>query len=261
MKKYLRVLIAYSGGVDSTFLLAFAKKTLGKKNVLAVTAVSGTYPASELRNAKRFGKLIGVEQVFIRTSELDNAAFRKNPVNRCYYCKSELFKKLSALAKKKGMVLCDATNFSDRLDFRPGRLAAKQFSVKSPLLGSGITKDEIRKFSRAMRLPSWNAPAQACLASRLPYGTGISEDILRRVEKGEAYLRKKGFGLFRLRHHGDVARIEVAKDDIKRFLGPGAQGIARYLKKLGWRFVAVDLEGYRTGSMNPFTNYKKDKPQ
>jgi len=251
LKSYRRILVAYSGGVDSSFLLAFAARTLGKSNVLAVTAVSETYPDSELRKARRLGRFIGSRHIFVGTSELKNIKFKSNPVNRCYYCKTELFKKLSALAKKYSMVLCDATNYSDRTDFRPGRLAAEEWKVRSPLLETGITKDEIRKYSRAMKLPDWYAPAQACLASRLPYGTVISEGILRRIEKGESYLKKKGFDVIRLRHHGDVARLEVSASDIRRLLGSDISAIARYLKKLGWRYVTVDIEGYRTGSLNP----------
>ena len=155
------------------------------------------------------------------------------------------------MAKKRGMVLLDATNYSDRSDFRPGRFAAKKLKVKSPLLDARITKDELRGFSRAMHLPNWDAPAQACLASRLPYGTGISEDILRRIEKGESYLKKAGFRVFRLRHHGDIARIEVAKNELRGLLGADISRLSAYLKKLGWRYVTVDLEGYRTGSLNP----------
>jgi pyridinium-3,5-biscarboxylic acid mononucleotide sulfurtransferase len=251
LKSYRRVLIAYSGGVDSTFLLAFAKQVLGKDNVLAVTAVSETYTADELKNAKRFGKLIGAEHVYIKTSELKDAKFRSNPLNRCFYCKLELFKKLSAMARKNGMVLCDATNYSDRSDFRPGRIAAKKLKVKSPLLEAKITKDELRVFSRAMKLPNWNAPAQACLASRFPYGTGITENILRRIEKGELYLKKAGFTSSRLRHHDDIARIEVPKNEIGRFLSIDTGRLAAHLKKLGWRYVTIDIEGYRNGSMNP----------
>jgi len=163
LKNYKRVLVAFSGGVDSSALAAFAVRTLGKDNVLAVTAVSETYPAAELTMANKIAKKIGAEHIIIRTSELENKKFRDNPVNRCFYCKDELFKKLSALAAKSKMALCDATNFSDRSDFRPGRIAAKKWKVKSPLFDARITKDEVRALSRSMKLPNWNLPAQASL--------------------------------------------------------------------------------------------------
>jgi pyridinium-3,5-biscarboxylic acid mononucleotide sulfurtransferase len=251
LKSYKRVLIAYSGGVDSTFLLAYAIKTLGKGNVLAVTAVSETYPKSELKSARSLAAKLGAKHVIIKTQELKNIKFRSNPFNRCYHCKDELFRKLSALAKKNRMVLCDATNYSDLADFRPGRIAATKWKVKSPLLSAGITKGEIRKFSRAIKLPNWNYPAQACLASRLPYGTEISAKVLNRIEKGEAFLKNKGFKVFRVRHHGDIARIEIGKNEIKKLFSVNTGALASFFKKLGWRYVTVDLEGYRTGSLNP----------
>jgi pyridinium-3,5-biscarboxylic acid mononucleotide sulfurtransferase len=251
LKRYKRVLIAYSGGVDSTFLLVCAIQALGKQNVLAVTAVSETYPASELKTANKLSGKIGAEHIIIRSYELKNRKFRDNPVNRCFFCKNELFGKLSRIAKKNKMVLCDATNFSDRSDFRPGRLAAKKWKVKSPLFEARIMKDELRRLSRSLKLPNWNYPAQTCLASRLPYGTRISEDILRRVEKAEKYLRNKGFFVFRVRHHGDVARIEAGKNEMKNLFSIKNAALARYFKALGWRYVSVDIEGYRMGSLNP----------
>lgn len=248
---YKKVLVAFSGGVDSTFLLARAVKVLGNNNVLAVTAVSETYPASELNSALRLAKRIGACHMVIRTSELENIKFKANPQNRCFYCKDELFKKLSDLAKKNEMVLCDATNYSDRSDFRPGRIAAKKWNVRSPLFDARIKKDELRKLSRAMKLPNWKEPAQACLASRLPYGTVITPEILKRIECAEVYLKKKGFKVFRVRHHGDIARIETGKNEMKKLISSYAGKVSAYFKKLGWRFVALDIDGYRTGSLNP----------
>ncbi|MHB9155463.1 MAG: ATP-dependent sacrificial sulfur transferase LarE [Endomicrobiales bacterium] len=252
LKGFGRVLLAYSGGVDSTFLLATARKALGRENVLAVTAVSETYPLSEKKQAERMASLLDVRHVFIETAELRDGRFRKNPVNRCFYCKDELFRKLSAFAGKENMALCDATNYSDRGDYRPGRKAARKWRVASPLEASRLTKDEVRALSRGMKLPTWDQPAQACLASRFPYGAALSKEELRRVERGEEYLKRFNLGTVRLRHHGDTARLEVLRERIPVLLKPANAGmIARYLKKLGWRYVTVDIEGYRTGSLNP----------
>jgi uncharacterized protein len=247
-----RVLIAYSGGVDSTFLLAVAARELGPRGVLAVTAVSETYPSSELTAAKSLAKKLGAAHTIIRTAELRNPVFSANPPDRCFHCKDELFGKLTRLARRRHMTLVDANNYSDRGDYRPGRRAALKWGVRSPLDESRMTKEDIRAGSRALGLPTWNAPAQACLASRIPYGTELSAAILRRIEAGEAQLRRAGFVVFRLRHHGDVARIEVAPGELKKFGKPAVRNaVVRALKRLGWRFVSVDLEGYRCGSLNP----------
>jgi uncharacterized protein len=252
LKKHGKVLIAYSGGVDSTFLLAVAAQSLGKENVLAVTAVSETYPRSELKQARSLAKTFKVHHTLIQTAELKNKTFTANPVNRCFYCKDELFRKLSHMANAQGKILCDATNYSDRNDFRPGRKAAEKWGVVSPLYEAKLTKDDIRSLSKSLHLPTWDHPAQACLASRFPYGLTISIEQLRKVEKGESILRALGFSLFRLRHHNDVARIELGRSEIPRLLEPGRmREITKHLKKLGWRYITVDLEGYRCGSMNP----------
>lgn len=251
LKRYHRVLIAFSGGVDSTFLLHAAVKTLGKQNVLAVTAVSETYPKSELLQAKRMLKKIGARGIFIKTSELKNIKFSSNPAERCFYCKDELFKKLNSIAKKEEMVLIDATNYSDRTDYRPGRKAAAKWKVKSPLADAKITKAEIRQFSKIAKLPTWNLPAQACLASRLPYGTKITPVLLQRIEKGEEFIKKLRFTNIRLRSHGNIARLEVGTSQLSKMMTePIRAKIAAFLKKLGWKYVTVDIEGYRTGSLN-----------
>ncbi|MFH1367810.1 MAG: ATP-dependent sacrificial sulfur transferase LarE [Elusimicrobiota bacterium] len=246
-----RVLIAFSGGVDSTFLLHAAVKTLGRKNVLAVTAVSETYPKSELKLAKKMLKRTGARGIFIRTSELKNSRFASNPRERCFYCKDELFKKLSALAKKNKMILLDATNYSDRTDFRPGRKAAMKWGVKSPIAEAKLTKDEIRKLSRRFKLPTWDLPAQACLASRIPYGVKISTALLAKIEKGEAFIKKLGFTNVRIRSHGNIARIEIDKKQFNKLLDGNIRSkIYACLNKLGWSYVSADILGYRTGSLN-----------
>lgn len=253
LSKYKRVLIAYSGGVDSTFLLHQAVKELGPENVLAATAVSETYPAGELKLARKTAKKLGARHIIIRTKELRNRKFALNPAERCFYCKDELFRKLSALAAKNKMTLIDASNYSDLSDYRPGTKAARKWKVRSPLKEAGFTKDDIRKYSRKAGLPTWNMPAQACLASRVPYGTEITKQRLGRIEKAEAFLRGLGFGNIRVRDHGAVARIELDKVSLKRAVsGPAAGRISAYLKRLGWDYVTVDIDGYRTGSLNIF---------
>jgi uncharacterized protein len=255
LSPYRKILVAFSGGVDSTFLLAAAARILGPANVHAVTAVSETYPSAELRTAKSLAKKLGVRHTIIRTQELQNKAFRANPIDRCFHCKDELFGKLATLANKDGMVLCDATNYSDRTDYRPGRRAAIKWKVASPLATARLTKDRIRSLSRQMKLPTWNLPAQACLASRFPYGVPLTAEALKKVEAGERAIRTAGVTIFRLRDHGDIARIEIAKNEMKRFFDSTAlDRITRVLKKLGWRYIAVDIEGYRCGSLNPQKN-------
>jgi uncharacterized protein len=254
--KLKRVIVAYSGGLDSAFLLKAAIDALGVNNVLAVTARSETYPLSEYKEARATAKRFGVRHLTINTRELDIKNFRSNPVNRCYYCKKELFKKLNAVKKRYGMGhVVDGTNLDDLKDIRHGSLAALEEGIKSPLLKAGITKDDIRKFSKNLRLPTWNKPSFACLASRFPFNDRITIDGLKKVEESERRMHEMGFAQVRVRLHGDMARIEVPKNSMRLGLKLKDK-IVRRLKKIGFIYVTLDLEGYRTGSMHEAMNTK-----
>ena len=253
LKLQKKVLVAFSGGVDSTLLLHIAVKTLGKENVFAVTATSETYSKNELMQAKTLAKKIGTKHIVIRTCELKNKNFKTNPPKRCFYCKNELFAKLKQIALKNSMTLCDANNFSDLKDYRPGRLAAKKHNVLSPLEKACFTKEDIRKLSKSENLKNWNTPAQACLASRIPYGTTITKDVLNKVHKAEEALKKLGFKIVRVRHHGAIARIEVGENEINKLLQKNVRtNISTTFNKLGWAYTTIDLNGYHTGSLNIF---------
>jgi uncharacterized protein len=243
--------VAFSGGVDSTFLLHAARVALGDK-VLAVTATSPTYPKSERDEADRIAREWVVRHRFIESNELDIPGFSSNPPDRCYHCKKELFGLLSGIARKEGYAaVCDGSNADDLDDYRPGRRAARELGVRSPLLENGITKEEIRALSRSFSLPTAEKGAFACLSSRFPYGTEITEESLRRVEACEEILREFGFRQFRVRVHGAVARIEVGREEIHRlFEPPVADAVHEGFRKNGFLYVSVDLKGYRTGSMN-----------
>jgi uncharacterized protein len=245
------LLVAYSGGVDSSLLLKIAHDVLGK-NVLAVIAQSKTYTKEEGDSAVKYAKKIGVRYQVIHTDEFNDERFISNPPERCYYCKKELFSRLSSIAKKEGIKhVADGSNVSDLSDYRPGAKALKEYGVKSPLRDAGFTKEDIRKLSKELKIPVWNKPALACLASRIPYGTRISSDVLGKIEKGERFLKGLGLKQVRVRHHGDLARIEVDKCDIVSLVEGGlADKIDKKFKNLGYHFVTIDLEGYRTGSMN-----------
>jgi uncharacterized protein len=256
LKKILKnlesVVVAYSGGLDSTFLLKEAVDTLGKDNVLAVIARSETYPYSEYREAVRGAKRIGAKCRVISTKELAIENFKMNPVNRCYYCKKELFRDLDEIRKKLSFeAVLDGTNYDDLKDVRYGRKAAKELGVRSPLLEAGIGKELIRKVSKRLKLKTWNKPSAACLASRIPFHNEITAEKLGRIDKAEALLHKMGLGQVRVRMHGDIARIELSQEDITLFLKKSTREKAVLgLKKLGFKYVALDLQGYRTGSMH-----------
>jgi len=245
------LLVAFSGGVDSSLLLKVAHDVLGKR-VLGVIARSETYTKEEADSAIRFAKTLGIDHLIIDTSEFSDPMFVLNPRERCYYCKKELFTKLKDIAEKKGIsFVADGSNVDDDLDHRPGRRAIAELGVISPLKEAGFTKQDIRDLSRKLMLPTWDMPAQACLASRIPYGTRITKKILSQIEKGEDYLKKMGIRQVRVRHHGSVASIEVEKADIPSLLEDSMmKKIGLKFKAIGFKHVTVDPKGYRTGSLN-----------
>jgi uncharacterized protein len=244
------VVLGYSGGVDSTLLLRKSLDVLGAANVLAVTAASATYAAEEVDEATRLAESLGAPHERLRSTELEDEGFLLNPPERCYYCKSDLYGDLVALASARGFrAVIDGSHAEDALDFRPGLKALDERGVLSPLKDAGFTKADIRELSRRLDLPTADKPANACLASRFPYGEAITTEKLGRVGRAERVLREAGFPVARVRHHGAVARIEVPPEDRERLLAAAAE-IVPLLKQLGYVWIACDLEGYRSGSMN-----------
>jgi pyridinium-3,5-biscarboxylic acid mononucleotide sulfurtransferase len=245
------IVLAYSGGVDSTFLLKVSKEVLGD-NVLAVTAVSPTYTQEEYERACTTARSLDVRHLSIQTNELENPEFLKNSPHRCYYCKKELFQKLRTIADQEGILfVVDASNQDDCSDYRPGRIAGKEVGIRSPLIEAGLRKNEIRILSREMGLPTWDLPATACLASRFPYGEFLTLEKIKRVEQAEKFLRDLGFQHVRVRSHDNLARIEVYANLAHKLTNLGLElKVARELKRLGFVYVTLDLEGYRTGSLN-----------
>ena len=245
------VVVAFSGGVDSSLVLAVARECL-KEKCLAATATSETYSHKELDAARVFARRIGAEHYVFETGELDIDGFRENPPDRCYFCKRELFSKLRELAQERELAyVVDGANADDRHDHRPGLRAGAELGVRSPLVEAGITKDEVREISRALGLPTWARPARACLASRFPYGSEITAGKLAQVAAAEDVLESLGFTQYRVRHHGDVARIEVPADEVARLTEPKTRAkVIGELKRVGFTYVTVDLQGFRSGSMN-----------
>jgi len=246
-----RVIVAYSGGVDSSYLAYAAKRALGS-DCLAVTAVSASYPESHRAMAEKIVADFSIPHRFVETEEMQNPAYRRNAPDRCYHCKSELFDRLGGLLRELDFdAVAYGINTDDTSDYRPGHRAASEHEVLSPFLDAGLSKQDIRDLSAAAGLPTWDLPASACLSSRLPYGTEVTDERLRQVEEGEALLRGLGFRQVRLRHHGDLARVEIDPDEMPRALeGEMAATISRLIKPLGFRWVCLDLQGYRMGSLN-----------
>lgn len=245
------VVIAFSGGVDSTYLAYKAHKVL-KDRALAVTAESPSVPSQQRKMAADVVSQTGITHKTIYSQELDRAEYSDNPYDRCYYCKDELFSKLHAIAGQFGSAtILDGLNADDLGDFRPGRKAGEEHKVRSPLMEVGLSKNEIRELSRRAGLPTADQPSSACLASRIPYGVKITEEKLRIVDQGEEALREMGFRVFRVRHHEQLARLEFGQDDLRKSLNPEmAARLVAVFKKLGYKYVTLDLEGYRTGSAN-----------
>ncbi|MBL8029431.1 MAG: ATP-dependent sacrificial sulfur transferase LarE [Fibrobacteres bacterium] len=247
-----RVAIAFSGGVDSVFLARAAVDVLGTENVGVFTAVSASYPAREREESERLASSFGVKQYFFETRETDSPLFAKNPVDRCYHCKLELYRKLTIIAETKGFAnILDGSNIDDISDYRPGLKALEELKIRSPLKEAGLTKEEIRLLSKKLGLPTWNKQAFACLSSRFQYGDSITPEKLKKVEIAEEYLRDAGFAHFRVRDHGNLVRIETGEKEIDLFFDkPFRKRLVEKLKSLGYNFISLDLEGYRTGSMN-----------
>jgi len=251
IKETRGLLIAYSGGVDSTFLLQVAKDVLGDR-VTAATAKSPTYPETEYEQARAMANKLGVKHITIITEELAHPEFFQNPPDRCYYCKQELFSRLREIAETEGIdYIADGSNADDERDFRPGMKAALEMGVRSPLKEAGLTKEEIRILSKRMGLPTWNKPSLACLASRFPYGDEITAGRLQMVAEAEDCLRGLGLEQVRVRHHDSLARIEVPLEEMGRFSQAEFRDqVVERLKCIGYSYVTLDLQGYRSGSMN-----------
>jgi len=244
------VIVAYSGGVDSAYLAWAAHDALGAR-ATAITADSPSYPERHRQMALQTAEQFGFRHEVIRTAELERPEYRANPANRCYYCKHELYTHLTRIAGDRGAVVVDGNNADDRGDYRPGRQAAREFGVRSPLDEVGLTKAEIRDLAHAAGLPVWDEPASACLSSRIPYHSEVTDEKLRIIEQAETVLRAHGFRICRVRHHDDLARIELGRAELARALEPELSAtLVRELKAIGYRYVTIDLQGYRTGSLN-----------
>ncbi len=253
------VAIGFSGGVDSTLLLKVAVDELGR-NALAMIGQSETYPTREFEEALGLAGQLGARFVIVHTEETDDLKFRENPPDRCYFCKTELFGKLQEVAAAEGIAwIADGTITDDEGDFRPGMRAKSEKNVRSPLLEAGMSKDNVRALSRLLGLPTWDKPSFACLSSRFPYGTGISRENLSRIDSAETFLRDAGFRRFRVRFHDEkTARVEIAQEDMPRMLERDLrERMVSHLKSLGFIYVTLDLQGYRTGSMNEVLSEKE----
>jgi uncharacterized protein len=247
-----RVIVAYSGGTDSAYLAWAAHKMLGGDNALIVTADSASIPESHKRDAEELARRFGFRHEYIETREFDNPDYVKNAADRCFHCKDELFARLEEVGRRRGVPnIVYGVNVDDLGDYRPGQNAARQHQVKTPLVDAGLRKSEIRELSRLAGLPTWDRPASACLSSRIPYGTPVTKETVKTVENGEEALKALGFRQFRVRFHGELVRIEIAREEMERALTLDmAARLIAIFKPLGFNYVTLDLEGYRQGSMN-----------
>jgi pyridinium-3,5-biscarboxylic acid mononucleotide sulfurtransferase len=256
---YGSALVAFSGGVDSSLALAICARALPKEKVLAVTSNNETYLPSELDLARQFAASLGVEHLIVNTRELDDPDYASNPANRCYFCKSTLYSELRRIAGERGYAcVVDGANADDEGDYRPGRKAAKELEVVSPLSLAGVGKAEVRELAKRLGLPSWDKPALACLSSRFPYGQEITAEKLAQVARAEEFLREQGFRRVRVRHHGEIARLEVGPDEMERAFAL-REKISAELKEAGFLYVALDLSGYEPGSLNAALGKKNKK--
>ncbi|MBA2376170.1 MAG: ATP-dependent sacrificial sulfur transferase LarE [Rubrobacter sp.] len=247
---YESALVAFSGGVDSSLALAIAANALPKENVLAVTSNNETYLPSELDLARDVADSLGIEHIVVNTRELDNPDYASNPTNRCYFCKSTLYSDLHEMARERGYgCVVDGANADDEGDYRPGRKAAKELGVVSPLSAAGVSKDEVRTLAKHLGLPSWDKPALACLSSRFPYGQEITPEKLSQVARAEEFLRREGFGEVRVRHHGEIARLEIGASEMDRAFSMREE-ISAELKDAGFLYVAMEMSPYKSGSLN-----------
>ena len=247
--------VAFSGGVDSSYLALIAHQELGSR-ALAVTAESPSYPEHHKQQALHLVNRYGFRHEFFRSNELDDPNYAENPVNRCYFCKHELYGKLRELAADGEFeFVADGNNVDDQDDYRPGRRAGVEMEIRSPLIEAGLAKNEVRSLSRLQGLPTWDQPASACLSSRIPYGLAVTEEKLKMIERGEEVLRSLGFRQSRVRHHGDIARIEIARDELGKAMSMEMfNRLASEFKAIGFRFVTLDVEGYRSGALNETLN-------
>jgi pyridinium-3,5-biscarboxylic acid mononucleotide sulfurtransferase len=251
LRKTEGVMVAFSAGVDSTFLLKIAHMVLGER-AIALTASSATAPPGELAAAQEFAASLGVRHIVLDSHELANPSFSQNPANRCFFCKDELYKICREQADQLGIAtIIDGTNLDDLRDHRPGLKAAKEWDVRHPLVDAGMTKDDIRRYSRELNLPTWDKPSSPCLSSRFPYGTAINLERLNKIAACELWMKELGFREFRVRYHGDLARIEVAQEEFHRWFEKTTRdAVVQKFKQVGFHYVSLDLQGYRTGSMN-----------